>query len=299
MNRGSLVNIFDDVQPYLREVVRDGFSEEETVYDKVFNVSNINKQFENDTQISGLGIMPVVDEEEDAGLDRLFPGYDKKYTPVKYRMGVPYTKEMFDDDQWGVVKDLGLELGRSARATMETVAANVFNRAFSGSYLGPDSKALCVTDHPMTAAVDGSNALATPADLSVSSLQDLWTLMKVVKNNRGLPNAQMPEILLIPPELEFIAEEIIGSSDRPDTADRATNVLHRKLRIISWQYLTDTDAWFLLTAPSKHKVKFKMRKPFGTEEYANVPKDRIELYGGMRFDVGWTTWEGVAGTPGA
>jgi hypothetical protein len=75
-------------------------------------------------------------------------------------------------------------LAFSFRQTKENVAANVYNRAFNTSYTGGDGKALLVTDHPSLSG-NQSNTLATAADMSEASLEDMCVQVMNATNSRA------------------------------------------------------------------------------------------------------------------
>ena len=47
--------------------------------------------------------------------------------------------------------------------------------------------------------------------------------------------------------MSFTAQELLNTTLIPDSADNTTNVLKTIVAPMEWQYLTDTNAWFLLT----------------------------------------------------
>ena len=165
-------------------------------------------------------------------------------------------------------------LAFSMAQTRENVGANVYNRAFNSSYTGGDGKELCATDHSSLAG-DMSNELATAADLSESSLEDLTINIMDALNSKGLKISLMPKSLIVPTALVYEAKRILASVQRVGTADNDTNAL-RELEVIPEvhvnHYLTDSDAWFIRTnAPTamcwfdREPVEFKKDEDFDTD----------------------------------
>jgi hypothetical protein len=134
-----------------------------------------------------------------------------RYTHVAYGLGFVITREAIDDNQYEK-KALNntKALARSFRQTKENVCANVYNRAFSSSYVGGDGVCLLSASHP-TQAGNQSNVLATAADLSEASLEDLCVQIAGAVDGRGLKIALMPKKLIIPYQLMF---EASASSSR-------------------------------------------------------------------------------------
>lgn len=110
----------------------------------------------------------------------------------------------------------------------------MLNRATSGSYLGGDGKALLATDHPLLYGGTFSNKLATPADLSESSLEDIFIQIRTAVDDRNMPIALKPKTLLIPPQLIYTAARLLvclvnrtGGNDNDINAIRSLGVLAR------------------------------------------------------------------------
>jgi hypothetical protein len=93
--------------------------------------------------------------------------------------------------------------------------------------------------------------------------------------------------------------QILDNSEQPYTTDRNINTVSRSrmgLKSIQSQYLTDTDAWFLLTNKSDHTLTWYNRKglTFGSDKDAQT-KDALfdALY---RASVTFDDWRGVYGS---
>lgn len=298
MNRGTLDNFFLGVQPYLKKFVMDGYGEDDLVHEKIFRVETTDKPFVHEAVISGLGLMSQSEEEQAAPLDKMYQGPNKKYTMLKYRLGVPYSTEMWEDDEYGVMKKLATMLGKSGQATLETLASNILLNAFATN--GPDGVPLCSVSHPLYGSGGlGINTFSAMKQLSYSSLQDGLTVMRQTKNNRSIPDSKKPAFLVVPSQLEFIALAILNSVGRPDTADREDNVIKdRNLKVVVWSYLDAApNSWFLFSSPTEHELKKIVRIPFSTTENPDYDNDRITQYSRMRQDFGWTDWRGIFGNP--
>ena len=92
---------------------------------------------------------PVKSEGNGVQYDSEIQGFTTRYTHIAYALGYIVTKEEKDDNLYEKVsKKRSAALAMSFRQTKENVAANVYNRAFNGTYLGGDGVALCSTAHP-------------------------------------------------------------------------------------------------------------------------------------------------------
>lgn len=278
------------------------YSEHPQEWPDIFAVESSEKAYEEDAEVTGFGLAPIKTQGGAVSYDSETQGQTKRYTHVTYALGYIVTRDEMDDNLYEVVSKRRIKaLAFSIRQTEEIVGANILNRAFNSSYTGGDSKELCATDHP---TVDGtqSNELATAADLSEASLEDLIIQIMEAKNSRGLRISLMPKKLIVPPALAFDAERIINSSLQSGTANNDLNAV-KSMGLIKGgaavnHYLTDSDAWFLqtnapngLTRFNRRATEFRQDNDFDTEN--------AKAKSSVRFSVGWTDWRGMFGTPGA
>lgn len=265
-----------------------------------FEVDTSSKSYEEDVELTGFGLLPVKPEGDSVAYDSETQGYVKRYTNVTYAGGYIVTEEANEDGLYEKVsKRRASALAFSAQTTKETVHANIFNRAFNSSYTGGDAKELCATDHP-TASGSQSNELATAADLSEASLEDLCVNIMNATNSRGLKIAITPQKLLVPPALHFEAKRIIESELQNDTANNAKNVVGMMFKggLITWPFLTDTDAWFVLTDCPRGRMHFK-RKAGVFAQDNDFDSSNLKAKFTERYSAGWSDWRSTWGSPGA
>jgi phage major head subunit gpT-like protein len=219
-----------------------------------------------------------------------------------YALGFTITREVVDDDQYDIVGQRKAQgLAFSMRQTKEVVGANVYNRAFSSSYLGGDGKELLATDHPNLAGGTWANELTTAADLSEASLEQACIDIAAFTNDRGLLIAVRPKTLIIPRQLMFEAKRILSSDGRVATADNDLNALKTLgviPQVVTNHYLTDVDAWFIRT-DAKHGMKYFERRAdeFGMDNDFDTENAKYKATG--RYAFGWTDPRGLFGSPGA
>jgi hypothetical protein len=126
-------------------------------------------------------------------------------------------------------------------------------------YTGKPFFALTGNNHP---AKDGSTYYNSLGALSLTSanLQTAYNLMTNTNNydERGEKISLRPDVLLIPPALRFTAKTILESELQPSGANNDINVTQNLVSQLEWQYLTDTNGWFLGTR--QKGLKFYERK---------------------------------------
>jgi len=205
--------------PGMRKFWGREYNEHPLEYTQIFEVERSEKNYEEDTEVTGFGLAPVKAQAGAVSYDSESQGPTKRYTHITYGLGYIVTREELEDNLYEVVSKRRIKaLAFSIRQTEEIVAANVLNRAFNSSYTGADGKELCATDHPTVSGTQ-QNELSTAADLSEASLEDMMIQIMQAQNSRGLRISLMPKKLIVPPQLAFDAERIVKSTLQPGTAN--------------------------------------------------------------------------------
>ena len=298
----TIAQAVDTLDANLKEIWLDSgmASEKKEEYSAVFNVLTSEKQTERDSYMSGFGAMPAKSEGVAATYDTLYAGIKEEYQHITYALGYEITEEAVEDNLYSpqTFDQLPSALDESAKETIETVSFNVFNNGFSTN--GFDGTTLFSTAHPTLDGGTISNRPATHVDLSVTSLTAAVTAFEKYTGERGLKRPSKPEMLLIPVDLWNIAEELLKSDYKPYTGNNEVNALRsRALRYFDSKYLTDTDAWFLLSGKSGHKLKFYWRVKLGALRRGNdFDTTNLKHLARMRFSVGYSHWMGTYGTSG-
>lgn len=292
----------DTLDANLKEIWLDTgmASEKKEEYSTVFNILTSEKQTERDSYMSGFGLMPAKPEGQAATYDTLYAGIKEEYQHITYAMGYEITEEAVEDNLYSpqTFDQLPQALNESAMETVETVSFNVFNNGFTTN--GFDATTLFSTSHPTADGSTISNRPTTHVDLSVTSLTAGVTAFEKFTGERGLKRPSKPEVLLIPVDLWNIAEELLKSEYKPYVGNNEVNALRAKnLRYFDSKYLTDTDAWFLLSGKSGHKLKFYWRVKLGALRRGNdFDSTNLKHLSRMRFSVGYSHWMGTYGTSG-
>lgn len=288
--------------PGIEDIYGRSYAKHDNKRDKLFTTYTSRKQFEEDVGVTTFGLFNVKGEGDATQYDSDQQGFITRYTHVEYSLGFIITSIMLDDDLYDQAAQRRAEaLAFSNNITQETVAHNVYNRAFNSSYTGGDGKEMCATDHPNVTGGTWANELATAADLSEASLEQACIDLMKFTNDRGHFINVMPETLIIPVDLSFEAVRILKGTERPGTTDRDINALNymgKFKEVVETPYLTDTDAWFIRTnAPSG--MKHFMRSPDRFNHTNDYDTDNAKYKASFRASWGWTDPRGIYGSPGA
>lgn len=268
-----------------------------------FEVGNSNKAYEEDVLLAGLAGAPVKAEGAPVTYDAGGEAYTSRYVHETIALAFAITEEAEEDNLYG---DIGAKyaraLARSMQHTKEVKGAAIFNNGFNASYPGGDGVALFSASHPLWGGGTQSNTFATQADLSETSLEEALIAISKWVDDRGIPVAIRGLRLVLPPDLQFIAERILASSQRPGSADNDINALKSKGMIPGGAHemhrLTDPDAWFIVTDAMdglKHMVRKSIQRGIeGDFETGNMRYKARE-----RYSFGWSDHRGAFGSSGA
>lgn len=266
----------------------------------LFNVTTSSKYQEHD---QGLGGMSDWEEYNgDIEYDDTELAWKTTYTHVEYAKGIAIERALVDDDQYNVIASRVRLLALTAQRTMEKHAASVFNNAFSASYTGGDSVALCGA-HPYSPTNSTTHSNTGTTALSYDAVISTRRLMREFVDARGEMVPIMPNLLLVPPELEETAFSITRALNEPtdgSTTSEPTNpnyVRSKGFDYIVWDYLTDANNWFMIDSTlGKQFLNWFNRVPL---EFAADPNSDYALMaryrGYMRYSYGWSDWRWIYG----
>lgn len=289
--------------PGLNAIWGTNYDEHPMEWPDLVDTFSSDMAYEEDQMLTGFGLAPIKQQGASVAYDTMGQGPTTRYTHVNYGLGFIITEEAVDDNLY---EKIGTQrtssLAFSMRQTKENVVANIYNRAFNSAYVGADGQPLLSTAHPASGGATYSNTLATPADLSESSLEDLAIQIMNATNDRGMRIALMGRSLIVPPSLAFEATRILKSTLQNDTANNAVNAM-RSLGLFPDgvkvnHYLTDTDAFFIRTnAPNG--LKLFQRKKATFAEDGDFDTGNLKYKASERYSAGWTDPRGLYGSPGA
>jgi len=273
----------------------------ESVLD-LFGVGSFGgKRSQETLSLGGLGYFEERKEGDSVNYDSMEQLFKTTFTAAEFDKVIPIDYTLVADQEYLKIQDIIYALGDAAGKTRRRDAASVFNNAFSSSYLGGDSKALCTTDHPLDLNGDNSHGNDGSTALSYDSAIATVKLMMLYKNPRNLPTVVIPDTLVIPVGLIEVGEQIAKNVNEPDTADRNINAIKSrgglKLKVDPFLDASDSNNWFLVdSVMAKRQLRWLNREDlsFGMD----IPTQTNKNYyvgGTMRYDYGWSDWRFIYG----
>lgn len=270
-------------------------------YTDIFETHKSRKAWEEDVSVSSFGLAQVRGEGAPVMYDSEQQGFLTRYTHVEYALGFIITKNMVEDDLYDVVGQRKAKaLARSMRQTKENVGANVINRAFNSNYTFGDGKELVAGDHPNIAGGTWSNELSTPADISEVALEQACIDLGKYTDDRGLKIAVRPRKILIPVDLDFETNKIMKTEYEVGTANNTVNLVRSRFPggVVINHWLTDTNAWFILTDVDNGLKYFERRgDSFDTDNDFNT--DNALFKATARYSFGASDVRAIYGSAGA
>ena|SRR5688572_12280639 len=282
--------------PGIANILFEELGEHPEEFSQFLKVETMDGAFTMDQIYAGFGLAKRKPEGEGILYDDPIQGPSKRYIPDMFALGWQVTEEMLDDDRYGVMRQLPKLLGKSMRQTVEQIGANVLNLGFT-TVTTADGVSFFNSAHPLLGGGTYSNRLTTDMDLSVGSLQAAISLFENMVDHRGLKVRLAPTDLWIPPELQFIAGQILQSEYAPFTGNNEVNTMQGRLTPHVLHFLTDSNAWFI-SSSDQNGAKFIWRKKPVMDSTDDFETKGTKHSIRFRVAAGATDWPGwVAANP--
>ena len=294
------------LEPGLRKVFMETYKEIPEQYSQIFNIQTSNKAIETDLRMGGFGLWQKKDSMGSVKYQDTVDPQALQYVHEEFASGFEVERKLVDDEQYNQISKMSKALGRAARATIETKAAEIFNNAFTVN--GFDGQPLISATHKRLDGGTMSNRLgATDGGVADGALTDANLKAALIQTRRqvdenGILIQVQPKVLVVPPSLQYTAQTILGSMNLSAQGNGTgmtndKNVLHNHLRVVVLDYLTSDKAWFLLD-PTVHELNFFWRKRLEFKHEEDFSTMKAQYQGYMRFSVGYSDYRGVFGSLG-
>ena len=293
------------VEPILNEHFDGVYSQRKDEYKAVFRTKpGIPRAYHEEPVMFGLGSAPMMGDGSPVPYKQGGVLFNKRYVYNQYGAAFAMTKVLVEDgDHINLGKIYSEQLGQAMIETEETAAANVLNFGFTNTapYLGGDGVSLCNSGHPIVGGTQ-SNLLTTAAALSQTSVEAMLIAIHKAQDNDQKRVRINPQQLIVSPDNEFQAEVITKSALRTGGANNDINPI-MSLKILPKGFtvitrLTSTTAWWTHT-DERMGLQFLTRRMAQKSMEGDFETDSMRYKVTSRWDVGWTNWRAVWGTPGA
>ena len=270
---------------------------------EIFETETSDRSFEEETKLSGFGAAPVKGEGSAIDYDNAQEAWTARYTHETVAMGFSITEEAIEDNLYDSLSSRYTKaLARGMAYTKQVKGADILNNAFAAASTYGDGQVLCSTAHPLVNGGVNSNRPAVAADLNETSLEAAIIQIAGYTDERGLLIAAKPKKLVIPPSLQFVATRLLETEGRVGTADNDINAIMSNGAVPQGyainHYLTDTDAWFMMT-DVPNGLKHFVRSPMSTSMDADFDTGNSRYKARERYSFGVSDPLGIYGSPGA
>ena len=300
----SRAQLAKELEPGLNALFGMEYDRYENQHAEIYTTENSDRAFEEEVMLSGFGAAPTKSEGGSVNFDDANEAYTARYNHETIALAFSITEEAIEDNLYD---RLGARytraLARSMAHTKQVKAASVLNNAFTaGAFAGGDGVALCDASHPLTSGGTFANEPGTAADLNETSLEDALISIAGFVDERGLKVALRGMKLIIPRQLQFVAERLMVSNLRVGTADNDTNAL-RSMGMLPQGYavndfLTDPDAFFIMTDAPRGMIHFE-RTALSTNMEADFDTGNMRYKARERYSFGFSDPRCIFGSPGA
>ena len=299
----SRAQLVKELEPGLNALFGLEYNRYENEHAEIFTSEGSDRAFEEEVMLSGFGSAPVKSEGAGVQFDDAQESYTARYTHETIAMAFAITEEAIEDNLYDrLAGRYTRALARSMANTKQVKAANVLNNAFNSSFTGGDGVELCSAVHPLTNGGTFANELSTAADLSETSMEQSLIDIAAFVDERGLKIALQGAKLIIPKELQFTAERILKTPQRVGTSDNDINAMASMGMIPQGyrvnHYLTDTDAFFIMTDAPNGMKQF-VRAPIKTAMEGDFDTGNVRFKARERYSFGFSDPRGIFGSPGA
>ena len=270
------------------------------IYTKVANIIKSSAAFEDVVDMSGVGTLRTKHEGTPVSYDDPIQGTRKRTVHVTYALGFRVTMEMQQDERFGIINRMPADLGDATRDHKERIFFGVFNGAFGTTITGLDGLALCSSAHTLLKSTATASNIASPGvALSVSGLESALTNFSLTVNDSARYVSLTPSMLLVHPNEAHNVVQLLKTQKEPFTAENQVSTVSTSqtgVTDLQSPYLTDTDAWFLLSSKRQHQVIWYDRMPV-TFSNSKDSQTKDSLFDALyRASVTFDGWRGVYGS---
>ena len=299
----SRAQLAKELEPGLNALFGLEFGRYENEHSEIFEEESSDRAFEEEVMLGGFATAPVKSEGGAVSFDDAQETYTARYTHETIALAFSITEEAIEDNLYDrLASRYTKALARSMATTKQIKAASILNNAFpTGANVIGDGAALCSASHPSLSGTQ-TNLLAVAADLNETSLEQMLIDIAGFTDERGLKIAVRGTKLIIPKELQFIAERVMNSALRSGTSDNDNNAMKNMGMLpegaVVNHYLTDTDAYFIKT-DAPNGFKYFNRAAIKTAMEGDFDTGNMRFKARERYSFGVSDWRCVFGTPGA
>ena len=271
---------------------------------EIYVSENSDRAFEEEVMLSGFGNAQVKGEGQGVSFDDAQETFTARYTHETIALAFAITEEAIEDNLYDRISSRytkALARSMANAKQVKSVEPLINGLPTTDGFDSGDGVSLFNTSHT-TLSGSFKNTLSTQADLNETSLEQALIDIAGMTDERGLKVAAKGVKMIVPSENQFNAERLMKSQGRVGTADNDINAINSLGMIPQGyrvnNYLTDTDAWYIIT-DVPNGMKHFVRAALKTAMEGDFDTGNVRFKARERYSFGVSDPRGIFGVEGA
>lgn len=286
----NLAQIRQELLPGLRGV-EGRYEQIPTQWDKVFERGTSNMAIERTSEMRFLGLAQYKTEGGAIASDNA-AGDRYVYNQEHIELGLMYaiTRRAIEDNLYKDQFDpSNLGLMESFAQTKEILGADILNSGDTyNPDVGGDGVSLFSTAHPIDTGT-WANRPTVDVQLNEAALENAQIAIRYFPDQAGLRVLARGKMLIVPPQLKYVATRLLMTELRPGTANNDVNALKwgndyaEGFQVMD--FLTSASAWFVRT--DKKGLLYLQRRTFDTDMQVDFTTQNLMVAATERFSFNY------------
>lgn len=278
-----------------KTIFNKAFTESKPLYEKIATVVPSSTKSES---YKWLGKIPRMREWIGERLVQNLGAFDYEIKNKDFELTISLDKNDVEDDTIGIYNPMVQSMGQSAAMHPDEIVFALLPDGFTKKCY--DGKTFFATDHKE--GKSGVQSNSSTYKLTVETYGDARAALMSLKDEQGNPLNVLPNLLIVPPQLEGIARKILFA----EQIDGTTNIYKDSAELLVVSELSNHPTkWYLLdtSKPIKPLIFQQRKKPeFVAKDDIrddNVFNKKEFLYGiDSRDNAGYGLWHLAYGSTG-
>lgn len=284
-------DIAKHVEPGLRTEFHKAIAKARNDWQKV---ATMVKSDQGSEDYAWLGDAPQMreftDERQPSGLSE----YSFTIENLEWENTIAVKRAALEDERYGQIQAQVRDLAGQASRFLDKKTFELLQDGDTATAY--DGQNFFDTDH--SSGASGTQSNKGTVALSAAEYATGRQTMMAIKGSDGTPLGVLPNLLVVPPELEKTAKDIVQAQMVSDGTTSVDNVYQGTAEIIVSPWLTDANNWYLLDTQSGavKPLIVQERKPFefvsqGADSHEGFFRNRFHFGGYWRGNFGYGRWE--------
>ena len=267
---------------------------------ELFSKHKSDKQQEITVEVKMLPVAQMKAEGDSIAFEGMAERYATSFLNQTAAIGYIITREACLDCLYKDEFPMGAVAMRDSLLQYKNIqGASILNNGFSSSYPLADGVPFFSTLHP----VDGGFVANTPTanmGLNETSIQDALKGIQRFKSASGIKVVAKPQKLVVPTDLQFAAEVLLGSKYQTGTANNNISSIFNQgyfpRGYTTNHFLTNQANWYILTdVPG---MKYFEREPVITNIFTDIDTNNLKVSAFERYCFGVDNFRSAWGVQG-